>query len=166
MTRTDFEKLFRTYYNELCSYAFHFTKDLDDAEEIVQNIFVKFWEKKDTINIKTSKKSYLYSSVKNRCLNLKKHIEVREEYKEFNKREIELEENLPENDEDENKTEKIQKIRKVIDAMPKKRKKVFLLSRYDNLKYKEIAKKLNISIKTVENHMGQALKYLREELRE
>ncbi len=162
--KKEFEEIFRTHYGELCSYAFTFTKDLDDAEEVVQDIFVKLWENKKKINIKTSIKSYLYSSIRNRCLNTIKHIEIREKYKEFNKQEIELDENLQENEIE--KTEMEQKVRNLIDNMPEKRRRVFIMSRYNGLKYKEIAEELSISIKTVENQMGKAMKFLRKELTE
>ncbi len=161
-TKKEYEKIFRTHYSELCSYAFNFMKDIDDAEEVVQSIFVKLWENKNNLHIKTSIKSYLYSSIRNRCLNSIKHIEVRERYKEFNKQEIELEQNLQDNESE--KTEMEQKVRTIIDNMPEKRRRVFILSRYNRLKYKEIAEELSISIKTVENHMGKAMKTLRKEL--
>jgi len=163
-TKIEFEEIFRTHYSELCSYAFNFTKDLDDAEEVVQDIFVKLWDNKKNIDVKTSIKSYLYSSVRNRCLNTIKHIEIREKYKEFNKQEIELDENLQENESE--KTEMEQKLRNLIDNLPEKRRRIFIMSRYNGLKYKEIAEELSISIKTVENQMGKAMKFLRQELTE
>lgn len=137
-------------------------QDLDDAEEIVQDVFVNFWNNQHKINIKISLKAYLYSSVRNASLNKKKHIKIREQYKEHNERE--LESNSVDLENEMNATELEIKIKNAIDKLPLKRRKIFIMSRYDDLKYKEIAEKLNISIKTVENQMGSALKFLRKEL--
>ncbi len=104
------------------------------------------------------------SSHSNSCLNLIKHINIREEYKTYNELEIKNEE---EKFEDSLHTSELElKIRETIDLLPTERRKVFILSRFEGLKYKEIAEKQNISIKTVENQMGKAIKFLREHLSE
>lgn len=106
--------------------------------------------------------SYLYRSVRNASLNLIKHISIREKYKEHNQKEIEYAENI---DKDPmNASELELKIRASIDLLPEQRRKIFLLSRYEQLKYKEIAEQLGISVKTVENQMGKALQFLKNEL--
>lgn len=160
--RQSYEQLFRLHYSELCSYAVNFMEDLDDAEEVVQEVFVKFWENKDEINISSSARAYLFRSVRNASLNKKKHIKIREEYKEHNEREIDSNFVDLENILDASELE--MRIRTAIDKLPTERRKIFIMSRYDELKYQEIANKLNISIKTVENQMGSALKFLRKEL--
>jgi len=157
-----YEQIFRQHYSELCSYANNFMDDLDDAEEIVQDVFVKIWENRSEINITDSTRAYLFRSVRNTCLNKKKHIKIREEYKAENEREIES--NFVDLNAVINASELEIKIRNAIDKLPTERRKIFIMSRYDELKYKEIAEKLNISIKTVENQMGSALKFLRTEL--
>lgn len=162
--KKEFENLFHTFYNDLCSFACHFLKDLPASEEIVQDIFFNLWAKKDELEIKSSIKSYLYQSTRNRCLNALKHIEVRENYKVLNER-VRFENEQVENDvmvESELK----EKISTAIEQLPTERKKIFVMSRYEGLKYKEIAEKLEISAKTVENQMGKALRFLREQLAE
>jgi len=160
--KKQFEELFRCHYSELCSYANVFMQDLEDAEEIVQDIFVNFWNNRKEIQVVSSYRAYLFSSVKNSCLNKKKHILIREKYKEQN--ELELNQNSENPETKFYKTELEQKIREAIDKLPLKRREIFILSRYDGLKYQEIADKMGISIKTVENQMGSALKFLRIEL--
>lgn len=159
-----FENLFHEYYDSLCSYAFHFLKEQAGAEEIVQDIFFTLWQKRESLDIKVSLKAYLYQATKNRCLNLIKHIEIRENYKTHNQnvrdeRELSLENTMEE-------MELNTIIQEAISSLPKERQKIFRLSRFEDLKYKEIAEELNISIKTVENQMSKALKFLREQLSE
>lgn len=158
----EYESLFRDHYSELCAFANKYLNDLAAAEEVVQSFFVKFWEKRDSLTQVQSKRAYFYSSVKNACLNQLKHIEVREEYKLYNQREMEAQDYGV--DEEFEANELSEKIRQSIDKLPEGRRKIFIMSRYDGLKYKEIAKKLKISIKTVENQMGSAIKYLKLEL--
>ena len=163
-TPQDFEGLFNTHYSELCSYANMFLKDLDAAEEIVQDLFVKFWETKETIKISSSIRSYLFTSVRNSCFNFLKHLKIEERYKEHNEEERESG-SISVDDEYEGSELEIQ-IRRAIDQLPPERKKVFMMSRFEGLKYREIAEKSGISIKTVENQMGKAIKFLRQELAE
>jgi RNA polymerase sigma-70 factor (ECF subfamily) len=137
-------------------------EDLDDAEEIVQQVFVNFWEQRENIDIENSARAYLFRSVRNACLNKKKHIKIREQYKEHN--EMEINSNAVDLDKILNASELDTRIRKAIDQLPPERRKIFIMSRYDEKKYQEIANELNISIKTVENQIGSALKFLRKEL--
>ncbi len=159
--RRAFEAIFRAYYPFLCMYCTQLLKDPSAAEEIVQELFVNLWEKKENITIDSSFKSYLYRSAKNKCLNYVRHSKVKEEY--F--RVVQSEQN--DHSEDfESHAELMQKIEESIDSLPEKRKEIFVLSRQEGLKYKEIAARLNISIKTVETQMGLAIKSLREMLRD
>ena len=162
ITLTEFENLFKSHYAELCGFANKYLEDLEAAEEIVQAFFVKFWENRETVNAKTSQRSYIFTSVKNACLNQIKHIKIREEYKVVNQRE--MEDSQYSVDDEFEATELDQKIRKTIDLLPEGRRRVFIMSRFEGLKYKEIAEKLKISVKTVENQMGSAIKYLKSEL--
>ena len=162
-SKADFEKLFNTHYSNLCAYANNFLKDVDASEEVVQEILFKLWTNKESIVITTSIQSYLFRAVRNASLNVIKHIDIREDYKLHN--EYEMQNTL--STEDEMIVSELDlKIRKAIDQLPMERKKVFLLSRYEGLKYKEIAEKLNISVSTVENQMVKALKFLRTELKD
>ena len=159
---SEYESLFKSHYSELCAFANKYLKDLEASEEIVQSFFVKFWEKRENLNGVHAKRSYFFTSIKNACLNQLKHIEIREEYKAYNKREMDAQEFGI--DDELEASELSEKIRESIDRMPEKRRKIFIMSRYDGLKYKEIADQLKISIKTVENQMGSAIKHLKMEL--
>lgn len=160
---SSFERLFKDYYSMLCNFAYGIVKDSDSAEELVQKLFCNLWEKREELNINTSIKSYLYTAVRNACLNTKKHLKVRMEYeKEY------LYVNRSAQDESGMKLETKElrdQIETAISKLPEQCRQVFKLSRFEELKYREIAEVLNISIKTVENHMGKALKILREELK-
>jgi RNA polymerase sigma factor, sigma-70 family/RNA polymerase sigma-70 factor, Bacteroides expansion family 1 len=162
ISREDFESLFNDHYSRLCAYAYNFLKEQEASEEIVQEAFFKLWIKRKDIVIESSMESYLYRAVRNASLNLIKHINIREKYKEYNQEEIEYDEQIDRDPA--NASELELKIRASIDLLPEQRKKIFILSRYEQLKYREIAEHLGISVKTVENQMGKALKFLREEL--
>lgn len=158
-----FERLFRHYYPHLCLYATQILKNPSAAEEIVQELFVRLWERRKETEIESSLKNYLLRAVKNLCLNFIKHNQIKNEY--FKKI---LTENEPISSDDnfENQTELFQIIEKSISELPAKRREIFRLSRQEGLKYREIAEKMNISIKTVETQMGLAIKTLREKLRD
>ena len=154
-----FEKLFRAQYPTLCGYARKYVEDIDQAEEIVQEMFFNFWQKKEKVEINISLEAYLFRSVRNACLNYLKHLKIREEYRlatndEIRKKEQEVHDHVV-------ALELRERIENVIDQLPPERKKIFKMSRYEEMKYKEIAEKLNLSIKTVEVQMSKALKFLR-----
>jgi len=155
---------FRTYYQPLCNYAFSFIQDRDEAEEIVQSAFLSVWEKRKTLDIKTSLKSYLYTMVRNTSLNVIKHEKIKQRY---------VGEALAVEDRShENVSQKVlsleleEKIQRAMESLPEQCRLVFKLSRFEELKYSEIAEQLQISIKTVENQMGKALKIMREQLKD
>jgi RNA polymerase sigma-70 factor, ECF subfamily len=158
-----FEVLFNSYYKLLCNYAFQFVNEAETAEEVTQEFFVKLWEKRLTIEIETSLNNYLFRSIKNHCLNLLQHNKIKNQYsekiKDISIQNIDSSQYFFE-------PELVNKIERAINSMPEKRKEVFRLSREEGLKYKEIADKLHISVKTVEAQMGLALKFLREQLKE
>jgi RNA polymerase sigma-70 factor (ECF subfamily) len=162
LSRTDFEMLFKSHYSSLCSYANGFLKDIDASEEVVQEVMFKLWTGRETLVIESSMKGYLFRAVRNSCMNTFKHLKIRDEYKVYHESQgMECQRSL----EDEMIiTELEQKVRLAIDNLPLERRKVFIMSRYDGLTYIQIAQKLGISVKTVENQMGKALKSLREEL--
>lgn len=158
-----FKVLFEKYYSSMCLFARQYLKDHEMAEESVQDMFVKIWEKRHTLIIETSVKHYLFRSVRNHCLNQIQHEKIKQQYAsnvlESAYQEIDPEQFYIEVD-------LLKRIENSINSLPPKRKEIFRLSREQGLKYKEIAEKLNISVKTVEAQMGLALKYLREELKE
>lgn len=156
-----FEQLFRSYYKALCLFAASILRSPEDGEEIVQDLFFQLWEKREQLQINTSLKSYLYRSVRNRCLNFIKHEKVKEKYRQEAVQQFS--ENVREKADD--GTELAEKIQQAIATLPPRCREIFELSRFEGLKYREIADVLEISPKTVEVQMGKALKELRKHLK-
>ena len=160
----EFERLFRKMYTELCHYALRFVKDMDVAEEVVQDLFYNYWKNKDRININTSLKSYLYQATKNRCLKVIEHNSVRERYvQEIQAQQVE---HSFEADQTVETEELTQIIDNTLDQLPERCRQIFIMSRFEGMKYHEIAEKLSVSIKTVEANMGKALKIFRINLKQ
>lgn len=161
-TKEGFELMFRAHYPRLCAFAATFLNDKEEAEEIVQTMFCRLWEQRDSLDITISLQAYLFRAVRNACLNQIKKTQIRDAYKVMNLEEIN---NNPEFQPDRTTEKELrQRIEKAIAELPEQCRLVFKLSRFEELKYKEIAEQLNISIKTVENQMGKALKRLRLDL--
>lgn len=160
----DFEAVFRQHYAPLCGYARQLLPDPDDAEEEVQAMFLTLWEKRTSLIITISLKSYLFRAVHNRCLNRIKHTGVRNEHREHTRYvgEATVESPVQTLIGD----ELADRVQNAIQKLPEQCRLVFNLSRFDELKYSEIADRLGISIKTVENQIGKALRILRTELSE
>lgn len=163
-SREDFEEIFRTQYSLLCSYANQFLKDTDLSEEVVQEVMFRLWTHRHQIEFETSIRSYLFRAVRNGCLNFLKHGTVKKEFQ------LWKESRSPDfqnSGEDTMIISELQeRIRKAIDRLPPERRRIFIHSRFDGFTYQQIAEKLDISVKTVENQMGKALKTLREELKD
>ncbi|MFA0963588.1 RNA polymerase sigma-70 factor [Roseivirga sp. BDSF3-8] len=162
--RKVFEELFRMHYTELCLFARKYTNDMEKGEELVQDLFVRLWDKRETMEFNTSVKSYLYTSLKNTCLNYLKHLKVREKYQQHVMREYKesnhhLHDPMVEPDFE-------LRVYKAIDELPRQCREIFKMSRFEGLKYREIADHLGVSIKTVENQIGKALRLLRVELKD
>jgi RNA polymerase sigma-70 factor, ECF subfamily len=153
--------LFDRYYPSLCNYALQLLNDPDQAEEVVQDLLVRIWIKRNSLNIETSLKYYLFRSVRNQCINLIQHEKVKQLHARNIKEALFAEEAADSYHLD---PEIAYRIEAAIEAMPEKRREIFRLSRDKSMKYREIAEKLNISIKTVETQMGLALRTLREKL--
>lgn len=160
--RIVFEQIFREYYSLLCNYARRYTLDKSTAEEIVQDFFCRLWDKHSEIQINTGFSSYLRKSVINHCLNYLRKLETERKFIEHGDK---LEETHGTIDHDSN-TELGDMINKAILELPEKRREIFELSRYDGLKYQEIAEKLDISIKTVETQMARSLEFMRKYLKD
>lgn len=157
-----FEQLFRAYYPRLCAFASTLLDDRAEAEEVVQTMFCRLWEQRTSLEVTSSVQAYLFRAVRNASLNQIKKTQIRDAYKVMNL------DNLNQNPEfqPDRITESAlsQRIEKAIADLPEQCRLVFKLSRFEEMKYKEIAEHLNISIKTVENQMGKALKKLRLDL--
>jgi RNA polymerase sigma-70 factor (ECF subfamily) len=161
---TAFEMYFRSYYQPLCNYAYTFLRDKEESEEIVQSTFLSVWEKRSALNIRTSAKSYLYAMVRNACLNAIKHEKIKQRHA---GEEMALAQPGYESVSQIVASNELEgRITAALEKLPEQCRLVFKLSRFEELKYSEIADQLNISVKTVENHMGKALKIMREQLKE
>lgn len=158
------EMLFKEYYQPLCRYANSYLEDPADAEEVVQACFIKLWEKRESISIQSSVKSYLYQIIRNACLNEIKHQKVKKSYGEMISQQ-----GAPHSEASDQSTlkgELEEKIALALQSLPQQCRLIFTMSRFEELKYQEIADQLNLSIKTVENQMGKALKLMRAQLQE
>jgi RNA polymerase sigma-70 factor (ECF subfamily) len=155
-----FESYYKENYKAFFLMAFKYLKDPGLSEEVVNDIFVKLWEDGEKINIESSLKSYIYRSIINRSLNLlNKQVRDRQNQKEWTAIQDEAVE-LRHMEETELKA----RLYKAIDQLPDQCRKVFMMSRFEQLKQQEIADRLGISIKTVKNHITLALKRLSEEI--
>jgi RNA polymerase sigma-70 factor (ECF subfamily) len=163
LSENEFESLFKLYFKPLCGFSKGFVYDADAAHEIVQNVFVNLWQKRDALDLNQSIKSYLYTSVRNRSLNyLRDHKKFRSSILDDELSHYEASPSAFSIEQDDLQA----LIDQSIASLPEKCREVFELSRFEGLKYQEIADKLQISIKTVENQMGKALKVLREDLKD
>jgi RNA polymerase sigma-70 factor (ECF subfamily) len=157
-----FESLFRSSYVSLVRYAKTLIQDHDTAEEIVQDLFFRLWQDKENLKIVSSLNGYLFRSVHNKCLHYIEHNRVVERHaEEMSYRQSENQE-IP--SDILNYKELQEKVASILEKLPERCGKIFTMSRFDGLKYTEIAEKLSVSVKTVEANMGRALKEFRKEL--
>ena len=166
---TTYNELFRKYYPGLLFYATRFLPE-SEAEDVVQDTFLELWKRKDTVEIGEQIQAFLYRITYTKCLNAIKHKQVENEYSaaatELYQKKIEFY--------DPGQNETIQRMEnkelqaevyKAINELPDKCREVFKLSYLHNMKNKDIAEVLDISMRTVEAHMYKALKYLRVRLK-
>ncbi len=159
-----FEQLYKKYFRELLAYAFSLLRDWDAAEEIVQAMFLKLWEKEEAVEARSSIKSYLYKSVYHSSLNYIRAQKVQLKYQTTTA--YAMKDHTDDAAQRLSMSELERFLQKALSKLPEKCRTVFHLSRFEELKYQEIADHLNISIKTVEVHMGKALRILRKEMKE
>lgn len=151
------KELFKRYYRPLCVYAFKFLDDIHLAEDIVQDLFIGFWEEKKYKNVKGSIKNYLFVSVRNRSINyLTSHKVVNTDYI----KNLEKEFTFQYYDEDEISDRK-EKLHLEIAKLPPQSQKVLKKIVFEKKKYKEVSEELNVSLNTVKTHFSRALKHLR-----
>lgn len=156
-----FEMLFKERFSGLCNYANKLLLDRSSAEDALQQVFSKLWEKRSQITIDTSIKSYLYRATYNTCMNeIKRNQRLHS---------LESDDQVHDMQQADVRT-RVNDLEKQVNLglkqLPEKCRSIFVMSRYERMKYKEIAEMLEISIKTVENQMGKALKMMRVHLSE
>ncbi len=154
-----FSLLFKKYYKDLVLFAGIFLKDRACCEDVVQNIFVQLWEGRKTLQIETSLKSFLLKSVKNRCLDALRHDQSVKEYEKYmqvystygdmDTENYILYSNLQAH------------LNDALKKLPDTCRQAFAMNRFEGLKYKEIAQRLNVSERTVEVRIGKAIELLR-----
>jgi RNA polymerase sigma-70 factor, ECF subfamily len=154
--------LFDKYYEPLVRFAIFHLNEIEPSEEIVQDLFIYLWEKRDVLEIEISLESYLYKSVRNKCLN---HLKSKT-YRLFKVTENESSLlNSPSASYDSLETAELEELlSQAIAEIPEKTAVIFNYSRNVGLKHAEIAEKMNISIKTVEYHIGSAMKSIKSYL--
>ncbi len=158
-----FEILFRQHFTGLCYFARKYTGDLDTAKEIVHSVFIRIWENRRHFDWEKPAKSYLFTSVYNRSLNLIRDNQKFISHEEVSVRHLIADDSTFSNDLETAELESL--IKAALQRLPQKCREVFELSRFEGRKYAEIAAQLNISVKTVEAQMSKALHILKEELK-
>ncbi len=158
-----FERLFMTYYSSLVNFAFSYVRCPHRAEGVVQEVFVDCWERKDQLDPSQNIKTYLFQSVKYQSLDILKHKEVKNRYRDelMSRKEPERQPEFQEKSADEDFVNAVQE---AIEELPERAQQVYVLHRKEGLTYKEIAQVMEISPKTVESQMSRALKLLRNRL--
>lgn len=160
--RSVFETLYKEHYRQLFALAFRYVRNAPAAEEIVHDVFLKIWNKADQLTIEHSVKSYLCKSVVNSSLNF-----IKKEKTEREKQDVYMKVNnaeTPENDEREQREALLSTLENAMHILPPKCKEVMYLSRFGKLKQQEIADQMQISVKTVKNHLTYGFQKIREHL--
>jgi RNA polymerase sigma-70 factor, ECF subfamily len=157
-----FDYIFNYYYSSLCTYSLQYLKHRNFVEDLVQDFFVSLWMEAPRLQIHTSLKSYLFYSIKNRCLDFRKHLKVTDKYRTFLLFSAENEDNQADHYLVE--SELRQAVEKSMSKLPPRCREIFELSRNKGLSNQEISDKLGISKRTVELQISNSLKILRKEL--
>ena len=163
MDERSFEQHFKAYFRELLAYACTILKSEELAEEMVQNVFFKLWQKREQTMVHTSLKAYLYRSVHNESMNYLKHLQVRNQHQLHAMQQQSYERGTDPAAQIQGK-ELEERIRKALNELPEQCRIIFQMSRFGEMKYREIADVLQLSVKTVENQMGKALQVMRGKL--
>ncbi len=158
-----FDFFFNFYYPGLVVYSQKmFSLQEDDARNLVQDVFLKFWNERETLSVRVSVRAYLFTSVKNKCLDFLKQSKRKPENNELSE--------TGDIGDDNFETFVLSELEALLSAglekLPERCREIFELSRFEGLKNREIASRLNLSEKTVENQMTKALRILKTELRD
>jgi RNA polymerase sigma-70 factor (ECF subfamily) len=156
-----FERVYKHFFKPLHGYALTMLKDEDEAKGVVQNIFLKLWERKDRLDFSGSIQAYLFGAVYHECLNYLRHEKVKMKHQDH------IVHTMKHQQETHTGMELLDlksKLQHALNDLPERCRTVFQLSRFEELKYQEIADRLKIYIKTVEGKLGKELKILRIKL--
>lgn len=155
------ELFFRKYYRFLCSIIYRMIPDTNLVEDLAQDVFFEFWKKRSSLSIQTSPKAYLKRAAVNKTLNY-----IRDQKMRFtDEEELPITPSKEENSQQQLEIAELKnRINQTIDLLPERCRLIFVLSRFEDMSYQEIADRLDISIKTVENQISKALRFLRENL--
>lgn len=160
-----FEKLFKKHHQMLRKVALFLIQDNEQGEEIVHDVFLNVWQKRQNINPDASFKNYLITAVRNRCFN---YLKAKKQTQSIDNDETWVEELVADTYTD--TQAQVKDVQKAIDGavgkLPEQCRIIFQLSRYEAMSYKEIAEALNLAPKTIENQIGRALKFLRADLKD
>ncbi len=159
LTKAQFKTLFDTYYNPLCNFCCRYLKDRSDVEDVVQDVLVKLWQNKDKIHLQKDVKYYLFTSVKNKAIELIRSRKRKGEILDTLIPEKFFED--PVGDEADSTILK-EKLYNSIRQLPPKCQEIFVMNKVNGLTYNEISEELKISSKTVDNQMRRAFKLLRD----
>jgi RNA polymerase sigma-70 factor (ECF subfamily) len=154
--------LFKRYHQVLCNQAVRLVYSREVAEDLVAEVFYRFWKNKTYLDITTSYRAYLFKAVRHRAYN---HLKAELTHKAL-AREVHLEAELRQPDQHLFFTELSRKLESLVEALPPQCRKVFLMNRYEGKKHQEIADSLDLSVRTVAVHLGRAVAALRKGLRE
>lgn len=157
-----FNLLFHRYERRLYAFSFKLLFSAEDAEEVVQEVFYKIWKNKSMLEKDSSFKSFIFTVAKNHIYNLLSKRVSETAYKHYYIGVAQSEESTTEDMYNFKELRKI--VHEMVDRMPAKRQRVFLMSRFDGQSNREIANQLELSLSTVENHLNKALKFLKQQL--
>ena len=159
-----FDYVFNFYYSSLCAFSMQYIENRDSVEDLVQDFFVHLWMEAPRLQIRSSLKAYLFTAIKNRCLDYQKHQKITERYRQFILYSGENQEDFADHYFAESELRLV--IRSSLNKLAPRCREIFELSRVDGLSNQEISVKLNISKQTVERQISNSLKVLKKELAE
>jgi RNA polymerase sigma-70 factor (ECF subfamily) len=166
-----FELFFREHHKQMVFYAAKFVDDYETARDIVQEVFLKTWENREKVQISTSLTTYLFAAIRNQCINYVRHQSVNMKF--TNETQLQLKEleisyytSVEEQHLNLFEQETREKIQRTISTLPEKCRQIFSMSRFEGIRSNDIAKKLNISVRTVETQIYRALKEIKKKLME
>lgn len=165
--RSAFKSIFDTFYLQLYFHCRKYIPDPEEAKDLLQNVFLRLWERREEIKIEVSLKAYLFRSVQNECLNF-----IRSLHPNVSLSDIDSECTVPDigvpsaPDEDAEGQEIEKTIDSIIDTLPEQCRKIFIMSRMKGMRNKEIAEYLSVSVRTVDTQIYRALKIMKKGLKD